>query len=49
MSGAKIIAGLQDAVEWARNYPAWICAPCGERHGSRVPTCATYHNGDVCG
>jgi len=33
----------------ARNYPAWICGPCGEQLGSRIPTCATWHEGDACG
>ena len=31
------------------NYPAWICGDCGERYGRRIPTCATWHEGDACG
>lgn len=30
-------------------YPAWICTPCGMRHGRRVPKLATYHGGERCG
>jgi hypothetical protein len=36
-------------------YPAWICAECGRKHGKREPMCATYHDGnpndlwDKCG
>ena len=30
---------------------AWICSPCGKKHGTRVPTMATFHLGkcDYCG
>lgn len=31
-----------------KDCPAWICGPCGEQFGSRIPTCATYHMGE-CG
>ena len=33
------------------DYPKWICAPCGEKHGNRKPGIATWHTGkcDVCG
>ena len=33
----------------ARDYPAWICSECGDKHG-RWPEghCATWHNGE-CG
>lgn len=30
------------------DYPAWICSPCGQRLGKRIPTCATFHMGE-CG
>ena len=30
------------------SYPSWICADCGRKYGSRVPTFATYHYGE-CG
>lgn len=32
----------------SRNYPAWICSPCGRKHGRKLPLLATYHMGD-CG
>lgn len=30
---------------------AWIGASCGQKYGTRIPTCATYHMGecDYCG
>lgn len=31
------------------DYPDWICSPCGQRLGRRIPTLATYHEGDRCG
>lgn len=32
-----------------REYPAWICEPCGRAKGRRIPSCATWHVGDSCG
>lgn len=32
----------------AVDYPAWVCATCGERHGRRPVGCATWHP-DTCG
>lgn len=32
-----------------REYPTWICFPCGEQFGRRIPSCATWHEGDACG
>lgn len=29
--------------------PAWICADCGAKHGSRTPKDATWHIGSPCG
>ena len=29
-------------------YPEWICGPCGEQFGSRIPKMATWHEGE-CG
>jgi DNA-directed RNA polymerase subunit RPC12/RpoP len=28
----------------------WICAKCGEKHGTRIPELTTWHNGrcDYC-
>lgn len=31
-----------------RNYPDWICSPCGHKHGPEVPLLASYHEGE-CG
>jgi hypothetical protein len=33
-----------------RWYPAWVCSPCGEKHGNRPATRATWHEGecDIC-
>ena len=31
-----------------RDYPAWICGPCGRQRAKRLPFLATYHIGD-CG
>lgn len=28
-----------------KEYPTWICTPCGTRYGKRVPELATYHGG----
>jgi hypothetical protein len=35
---------------FAPKYPAWICRPCGERHGRRTPKghVSTWHE-DICG
>ena len=30
------------------DYPAWVCAECGERYGRRPCGIATWHE-DVCG
>lgn len=32
-------------------YPAWVCSPCGTRHGRRPPRSATWHSGTcgICG
>lgn len=34
-----------------RDYPTWICADCGEKHGRRPPGVASWHMGtcDICG
>jgi excisionase family DNA binding protein len=32
-----------------RDYPAWICAPCGARYGKPRGLYATFHGGDRCG
>lgn len=29
--------------------PAWICAPCGKKHGRPRGNCATFHVGSPCG
>lgn len=33
------------------DYPAWVCADCGERYGRREAGAATWHSGNcgVCG
>ena len=33
------------------DYPGLICSACGQRHGRRSPSCATWNRGrcDVCG
>lgn len=31
-----------------RPYPAWICSPCGRKHGRRECGIATFHV-DECG
>lgn len=34
----------------ADDYPAWICADCGRKHGVQPSHhVATYHVGDPCG
>ena len=34
-----------------RNYPAWICSPCGDKYGRRECGISTWHEDDcgVCG
>ncbi len=33
------------------NYPEWICADCGAKHGNRTQGVATWHEGTcgICG
>lgn len=33
------------------DYPAWICSPCGDKHGRRECGISTWHMGTcgVCG
>lgn len=31
-----------------RDYPDWICSPCGRKHGKKLPMLASYHEGE-CG
>lgn len=33
------------------DYPQWVCARCGHRHGRRSPDVASWHTGEcgVCG
>lgn len=40
-----------DANQRDSRYPSWVCSDCGERHGRREPSNATWHEGecDVCG
>jgi hypothetical protein len=39
---------LQDVMDAALKYPAWICADCGEQYGNRPVGIATWHE-DTCG
>lgn len=34
-----------------KDYPSDVCFDCGRKHGSRLPTAATVHDGvcEVCG
>jgi hypothetical protein len=32
-----------------KNYPEWICADCGRKHGRVDDGIATFHTGDACG
>lgn len=35
----------------SKNYPTWICNPCGEKYGRKQVEIATWHEDvcDVCG
>jgi len=30
-------------------YPAWVCADCGKKHGHMAILISTYHVGSQCG
>lgn len=30
------------------DYPQWICAPCGEKHGRKACGITSWHEGDAC-
>lgn len=32
----------------AKDYPPWVCEPCGKQYGRRLPHAATWHEG-TCG
>ena len=51
--GLALEQALREAIahrdsQYRKPYPAWICLPCGQRHGRRIPGEATWHP-DTCG
>jgi hypothetical protein len=42
-------SGLCAQCRKASTYPDWICGPCGDAIGRRIPNIATWHEGDACG
>lgn len=34
-----------------KQYPYWVCRPCGDKHGKREMGVATFHTDkcDICG
>lgn len=45
----QVIARQSGALK--RQYPTWVCHPCGVAYGNSLPEVATWHDGtcDICG
>lgn len=51
MTTPKDAGGDFGSSDCSSSYPQWICGDCGEKYGRRVPTLATWHQGEceICG